>query len=81
MVDAGYGERAERLVEFRIHGVTPRYIEDLAALGYEDLPARRLVEFRIHGVTPQWIERLQERGYEDLSPNELVQRRIHGWHD
>jgi hypothetical protein len=66
------------LIAFRIHGVTPDFIEEMAAAGYKELPAERLVEFRIHGVDGEFVKDLKEQGYSGLSARDLVDARIHG---
>ena len=63
---------------FRIHGVSPGFIEELAELGYRNLDDDDLVAFRIHGVTPEMIRELQEDGYTDVDRDDLVSMRIHG---
>jgi beta-lactamase regulating signal transducer with metallopeptidase domain len=75
---AGYDVSEEQLVEFRIHGVTPAFIESINAAGLGRLSAKELVEFRIHGVTPAFIASMKSAGIGDLSRSQLVEFRIHG---
>jgi len=42
----------------RIHDVSPEFIEELAAVGYENLPIDDLIAMRIHGIGPEQIEEL-----------------------
>ena len=57
-IEIGYDRLSvDRLVEFGIHGVTPRYIKALAELGYDDISPGRLIEMKIHGVTASFIRR------------------------
>ena len=54
--DLGYGDLSEeRLVQFRIHGVTPDFIRDVRAAGFKDMTAEDLVDFSIHGR--RWMKR------------------------
>ena len=41
---------ASKLVEMRIHGVSPEFIRDVHSAGFEDISLSKMVEFRIHGV-------------------------------
>ena len=50
MKQAGYDRLPiDKLVEFRIHGVSAKFIKDLKDAGYTDLSPDDLVEIRIHG--------------------------------
>jgi hypothetical protein len=64
-----------RVVE---HGVNPRYIADLAALGYRTASLDDLVRLRDHGVTADFIRAVQAAGYRDLAANDLVRLADHG---
>jgi beta-lactamase regulating signal transducer with metallopeptidase domain len=75
---AGYDVSEEQLVEFRIHGVTPAFIESTNAAGLGRLSPRELVEFRIHRVTPEFIASMKSAGVGNLSRSQLVEFRIHG---
>ena len=76
--DAGYDRLSlDRLVEMRIHGATPDFINELDRLGYRGLSPSKLVEMRIHRATVEYIEELRNLGYSDLDPDELVEMRIH----
>jgi len=60
------------------HGVSPRYIDELAALGYKTPTLDDLVRLRDHGVTPDFIRSVQQAGYRNLSPDDLVRLADHG---
>jgi hypothetical protein len=64
-----------RVVE---HGVTPKYIADLASLGYRVTSLDQLVRLRDHGVTTDFIRSVQAAGYRNLSPDDLVRLADHG---
>jgi hypothetical protein len=60
------------------HGVSPRYVDELAALGYKTPSLDDLVRLRDHGVTPDFIRSVQQAGYRNLSPDALVRLADHG---
>jgi hypothetical protein len=51
----------DSLVRLRDHGVTPTYIKELKALGYDRLPIEDLVTLRDHGLTPDRIRAANAR--------------------
>jgi beta-lactamase regulating signal transducer with metallopeptidase domain len=68
------------LVAMSVHGVTPHFIAELAAIDprYAKLSPDELVALRIHGVSPARIRELAEVGYRGLSPRQLTAMTIHG---
>lgn len=67
----------EQLVAFRIHGVTPEFIGEIVALGYDRSSPEELVALRIHGVTPDYIAWMTKIfGKRPLE--EYTELRIHG---
>ena len=60
------------------HGVNPKYIADLTALGYRTTSLDELVRLRDHGVSAGFIRAIQSAGYRDLSANDLVRLADHG---
>jgi hypothetical protein len=67
------------LVAFRIHGVTPEFIAEIAALGYTRSSPDQLVALRIHGVTPDYAKEMTAIfGHGQVSLDDLVAFRIHG---
>jgi beta-lactamase regulating signal transducer with metallopeptidase domain len=67
-----------QLIAFRIHGVTPEFVEEVRAQGYARLSADDLVSMRIHGVTPEYIRAINRKFGEKLSVDDLIGARIHG---
>jgi len=70
--------RIAKLIAFRIHGVSPEFIEKIKSLGYAHPEPDQLIAMRIHGVTPEFISNLKARGMKDLTIDQLVSLRIHG---
>jgi len=66
------------LVRVIQHGVNPRYVADLAALGYKVTSLDQLVRLRDHGVNVDFIRAVQAAGYRNLSPDDLVRLADHG---
>jgi hypothetical protein len=66
------------LVRVVQHGVNPRYVADLAALGYKTTSMDQLVRLRDHGVSADFIRAVQNAGYRNLSPDDLVRLTDHG---
>ena len=60
------------------HGVTPRYVADLAALGYRTASLDDLVRLRDHGVSTDFIRATQAAGFKNLSANDLIRLADHG---
>jgi hypothetical protein len=60
------------------HGVNPRYIDELAALGYKPASLDDFVRLRDHGVTSDFIRAVQQAGYKNLSADDLVRLADHG---
>jgi len=60
------------------HGVNPRYIDELAALGYKPGSLDDLVRLRDHGVSAEFIRAVQQAGYKNLSAEDLVRLSDHG---
>jgi hypothetical protein len=60
------------------HGVTPRYVAELAAFGYKTNSLDQLVRLSDHGVRERFISELAEAGYKNLSTEDLIALRDHG---
>jgi beta-lactamase regulating signal transducer with metallopeptidase domain len=65
------------LVAFRIHGVTPEFIGEIAALGYTRSTPDQLLALRIHGVTPEYAREMTAI-FGQVALDDLVAFRIHG---
>ena len=68
------------LVAMSVHGVTPDFVADLAAISprYARLSPDDLVALRVHGVTVERVREMASLGYRDLSPSQLTALAIHG---
>jgi hypothetical protein len=60
------------------HGVNPRYVADLASLGYKVTSLDQLVKLRDHGVTPRYVGDLGAAGYKNLTADDVIALRDHG---
>jgi hypothetical protein len=72
------GVDAEKLMAFRIHGVTPEFVRGLKGAGVATTDSDELIAFRIHGVSPEFAGELSRLGYAHTPPEQLVALRIHG---
>jgi hypothetical protein len=68
---------AQKLIETRIHNVTPDYISQMRASG-NDLTLDEYIQSRIFAVTPEFAREMDRAGYPDLDHDTLVQFKIHG---
>jgi len=68
----------ERLIELAGAGVTPEYVDDMAALGYPSLSWDQLIQLRSQGVGPDYVRGLAAVGYAHLTPDQLVSLRSQG---
>ncbi|HYU41937.1 MAG TPA: M56 family metallopeptidase [Vicinamibacteria bacterium] len=68
----------ERLMELAGAGVTPDYVDGMAALGYPNLSWDQLIELRRQGVGPEYVRGLAQAGHPHLTPEQLVSLRTQG---
>jgi beta-lactamase regulating signal transducer with metallopeptidase domain len=67
-----------KILELANAGVTPEYIDEMEALGFESLTADQLMTLCSQGVDPDYIRGLTALGYTDLTPEQLVSLRAQG---
>ena len=61
------------------HGVTPRYVAELAALGYRNLSVDQLMRLADHGVRERYVAELRGAGLaQPLTAEQLMTLRDHG---
>jgi beta-lactamase regulating signal transducer with metallopeptidase domain len=68
----------DRLIELASAGVTPEYVDELAALGYPDVTWDQLISMRTQGVSSEFVEGLRDAGYGGLTVDQLVSLRSQG---
>lgn len=66
----------DRVIAFKVHGVTPEFIAELASLGYTRVDPDDLVSLRIHGVTGESIQKINAR-WGRLPLEKIVSLKIH----
>ena len=67
----------DKLIAFRIHGVTPEMVSFLRSAGYQP-DEDKLIAMRIHGVSPEFMQQLKSEGYDHIDLDKLIAFRIHG---
>jgi|GEM_PF-3068602 len=67
----------EQQDSIRKYGVTEGYIEELAAVGYKNLPVNTLIEMKKLGVSAAFVRQMADFGYGQLSSEELIDFRRH----
>ncbi|HWM92225.1 MAG TPA: M56 family metallopeptidase [Thermoanaerobaculia bacterium] len=74
----GFQVEEDDLFSLALFDVSPAYVAELRALGYDDLSLKKLIAFRIHGVSPEYIRAMADAGYRDLPVDKVLAFRIHG---
>ena len=69
---------ADNIVQLKMYGVTPEYIEMLRRLGYDNLPVKEVVQLKMHGVTEEFIRDARSQTGEKLTVSDLVQLKMSG---
>lgn len=69
---------AENIVQLKMYGVTPEYIEMLRRMGYDNLQIREVVQLKMHGVTEDFIKEARSQTGEKLTVSDLVQLKMSG---
>ncbi|NND71291.1 MAG: hypothetical protein HKN43_06910, partial [Rhodothermales bacterium] len=62
----------KQLIKLRQYGVDLEFIDDLNALGYNDLNVDELIELAKYGADPEYISELNAAGYLQLQVDEIV---------
>jgi hypothetical protein len=72
------GLDTDKLIAFKIHGVTPEFVQGLRSAGLDERDADKLIAFRIHGVSPEFVSGLRAAGLNETDGDKLIAFRIHG---
>ncbi|MEA2602102.1 MAG: hypothetical protein QOF89_3094 [Acidobacteriota bacterium] len=67
----------QRLIELKIHGVTPEFARGIQAAGYHEVSPWDLIELRQHDIDPAWVKAVHETLYGPLPPFRLVELHNH----
>jgi beta-lactamase regulating signal transducer with metallopeptidase domain len=68
----------EKILELTRAGVTPEWLDEMAAAGYPSLSIEQVVELRQQGVSPEYVKAMRDAGYPKLTPSELLALRGQG---
>jgi len=68
----------ETIIQMKMHGVTPEFIESMRKAGFNNLTVQELVKLRMHGVTPEYIQETQKASNEKLTIEDIIQLRMFG---
>jgi hypothetical protein len=77
MKSAGYNVSLDGYLSMRIFRISKQLVDDLRALGFQNLPYDTLIASQIHRVTPLYIRDMRAAGYGNLSMSQLIDTRIH----
>jgi len=72
------GLSAEQIIQMKVAGVTPEYVEMLRRQGYADLPARQVANLSLQGVTEEFIKEARGWGGGQVTPQQLINLKISG---
>jgi beta-lactamase regulating signal transducer with metallopeptidase domain len=76
MKAAGYDVDLDKLIAFKIHGVTPEYIRGIINAGFPKPFADDLIALKIQGITPEYIAGLRGSGIAPDNLRELIPFKI-----
>ena len=67
----------DQIIAFKVHGVTPEFVAEIASLGYTRVDPDALVSLRVHGIDAEYIRKTNAQwGRRDL--DQIVSLKIHG---
>jgi beta-lactamase regulating signal transducer with metallopeptidase domain len=75
---AGFNDlTADNLIALKIQGVTPEYIRQMKAAGFNG-PVGELMAMKVQGVSPDYIRRVRAAGFKDASLGEILAMKVQG---
>lgn len=66
------------IIQLKMFGVTPEYIEEMKRAGYGNLTARQLARLRSLGVNAEYLKQVKELGFDKASIEEIARLRLAG---
>lgn len=69
---------SNQLNAFRVHGVTPQFVREMAAIVTQMPAPDQVVAMRIHGVSPENANEFKAMGITGLNADRLIAFAIHG---
>jgi beta-lactamase regulating signal transducer with metallopeptidase domain len=69
---------ADQLIEMKLRGVTPEFIESMRKQGLDNLTMRQLVELRVHGINEEFVRQARAWGDGNLTVRDLVKLKSSG---
>ncbi len=77
MKSAGMGDlTADQLIELKIQGVTPEYIQQMHELGFRP-DADGIVGMKVQGVTPEYVKEMRALGF-NPDADEIIGMKVQG---
>ncbi len=69
---------ADQLIQMKVHGITPEFIESMRKAGLENLTVQQLTSLRVHGIETDFISQARSWNGGQVSVNELLQLKVSG---
>jgi bla regulator protein BlaR1 len=66
------------LIAMSTQGVTPGWLQEMAALGYRNLTTDQVMSLAVQGIGPKYVREMAAAGYRNLTVDQLVAMRIQG---
>lgn len=68
----------EQIIELKIHGVNPAFVQQARQLGLTNLSFEQLIQLAVHGIDTTFIQQFRDAGLEDLTFDRLIEFSVHG---
>jgi beta-lactamase regulating signal transducer with metallopeptidase domain len=66
------------IINLKVAGVTPEYIEEMRRAGYPNLSAKQLARLRMHGVNANFAQQVKELGFANPTVDDLLKLKVSG---